>query len=702
MASAKKPTKKQPKAKAEPVNQVARELAIAKLATSGLDEADMDLLRMVPLSPTETAALHGSFHSLHALKITYWDPRNQNEPLSCLPGWPSFYRLRYLRPDGDKKDGVRYINEPMAGVVAYFPPSVDWSEVLEDVDTTLIITEGELKAAKACKEGCPAIGLGGVWNFKSSALGCTFLPELEAVKWARRRVYIVFDSDVLMKAGVMDALNALAEQLKNRGALPYMVLVPEGDEGKKQGLDDYLVNNPLVDIRELTTRAQPMTEARKLFELNEKLVYVMNPGIIVNRVTGFKMSPSAMKEHAMSNIDYSEQILRKDGTVSLQAVPIALSWLKWPLRSQVAAMTYKPGAEQVVNPDDPDRVMWNTWPGWGCKPEPGDIGPFIKLVDHLFTGAEAGAKEWFIRWCAYPIQYPGAKLYSNALLWGRRHGTGKSLIGYTLGKIYGQNFAEINQADLHANFNDWAENKQLILGDDVTGSDKRQDNDLLKKMITQKMLRINAKFMPPYSVPDCINYLFTSNHPDSFFLEDDDRRAFIHEVLVGPLEEEFYMEYGLWMDTNGPAALFDFLLQVDLGDFNPAAPAFFTSAKSRMISDAKSDLGSWVHRLLADPDTVLSVGELKLKGDLFTNRELLMLYDPNAKTRTTANGLGRELARAGAAQINNGKPIRGPEGLDRYYAIRNIGKWLEATPAQVHEHLFGKAPKETKSKPKKF
>lgn len=701
MATARKTTKK-PAAQPSAEKQVAREMAIAKLASSGLDESDLDLLRMVPLSPSETEALHGSYRPLHSLKITYWDPRNPDEPLSCLPGWPHFYRLRYLRPDGDKKDDVRYVNEPMAGVVAYFPPNVDWPDILEDVDSTLIITEGELKAAKACKEGCPAIGLGGVWNFKSSALGVTFLKELEAVRWARRRVYIVFDSDVLMKTGVMDALNALAEQLKNRGALPYMVLVPEGDDGKKQGLDDYLVNNPLVDIRELTTRAQPMTEARKLFELNDQLIYVADPGIIVRRANGFKMSPGAMKEHALSNIDYSEQILRKDGSVSLQSVPIAMSWLKWPLRAQVASMTYKPGAAKIINEDQPDHSMWNTWPGWGCEPTKGDVKPFLKLVDHLFTGAEPGAKEWFIRWCAYPLQHPGTKLYSNVLFWGRRHGTGKSAIGYTLGKIYGKNFAEINQADLHANFNDWAENKQFILGDDVTGSDKRQDNDLLKKMITQKMLRINAKFMPPYSVPDCINYFFTSNHPDSFFLEDDDRRGFIHEVLVGPLDEEFYVDYSLWMDTDGPAALFEYLLRVDLGDFNPAAPAFFTAAKSRMISDAKSDLGSWIHRLLADPDTVLSVGEIKMKGDLFTNRQLLLLYDPNSKTRTTANGLGRELARAGAAQINNGKPIRGPEGLDRYYAIRNIEKWLTASPAEIHEHLFGKAPKDVKAKPRKF
>ena len=58
------------------------------------------------------------------------------------------------------------------------------------------------------------------------------------------------------------------------------------------------------------------------------------------------------------------------------------------------------------------------------------------------------------------------------------------------------------------------------MGDDVTGSDKRADADFLKKLITQKELRVNVKYLPAYTVKDCINYFFTANHPDSFFLED--------------------------------------------------------------------------------------------------------------------------------------------------------------------------------------
>lgn len=683
MAS-KKPTPPRP-------DQVAYELAIAKLATSGLDEEDFKTLRLQALGPIETAAHHSSFKDLHSIKIPYFDPRDMDRPLSARPKWPPFYRIRYLRPDGDKKDDVRYTNEPLAGVVAYFPPSIDWTLIVPDADTTLIITEGELKAAKACREGYPCIGLGGVWNFKSAAMGVSFLPELECFNWVRRRVYIMYDSDVRQKQGVLDALNGLAEALMDRGALPYMVLVPEGENGAKQGLDDYLVANPLIQLEDVVTRAQPITEAAKLFKLNEELIYVADPGLVIKRKTGQKMTPSAMKEHAYANVDFSEQVLRDDGTVSLKQTPIAQSWLKWPLRAGVNGFTYKPGAPAIIDEHDEHNSAWNIWPGWGCQPQPGDIQPFLDLVDHLFKGAGDEAKQWFLRWCAFPLQYPSTKMFTACVIHGVRHGTGKSLIGYTLGKIYGKNFTEINQSHLHKDFNSWAEGKQLVMGDDVTGSNKRADNDLLKKLITQRELRVNAKFMPEYVVPDCVNYLFTSNHPDAFFLENDDRRLFIHEVLVGPMTEDFYMDYGLWLDTNGPAALFDYLLKLELGDFNPAAPALRTAAKEQMTSDTRSDLGEWVNRLREEPEFILKIGGVEVPGDLFTSAELLAIYDPTETKRVTANGLGRELRRAAIPRALGGTPIRGPAGTDRYYIVRNTEHWLGASSTQLREQLVKQA-----------
>ena len=682
----------------------AKGLGEQKLKTSGLDLTDAKQLHLSFLSASQTARLHPAFKQLCSLRIDYLGPDGKR--LEDSPKAKPFYRLRYLETPTDfdslsTKKPVRYVQEPNTAPVAYYPQNFDdWPGLCKNVDEPLIITEGELKAAKACKEGFPTLGLGGVYNWRSNKLGITWLPSLEPIQWVKRHVYICFDSDYRENPMVCHALRDFAEELQRRGAFPYLVSLPQLPGLDKVGLDDFLVHaGPSANemFRQLLTNAEPLGLAAPLFELNKKYVYIRKPGLIVDQADmDNKVSPAAFKDHLQATSNYQERQLKADGSVSFKAVSAAAAWLKWPLRHEAARLTYQPGAERFV------KGEFNTWPGWGIQPKKGGVKPFLQLLDHLFIGAEPASKEWLLRWMAYPLQYPGVKMFTSVVVHGIRHGTGKSMLGYTLAKLYGKNFTEISQLDLHNNFNEWAESKQFVMGDDVTGSNKRQDADFLKKMITQKELRINAKYTPSYVVPDCINYFFTSQHPDSFFLEDDDRRFFIHEVLVGPKEEEFYVEYDLWLDSGGAAAVFDYLLHLDLGDFNPAAPAYRTAAKERMINTGRSDLASWVRQLMAVPETVLKVGEITMDKDMFTSKELLELYDPLGKTGTTANGLARELSRAGLRQVQEGRPIRLTDGSQaRYYAVRNQDLWLnQHGPSGIVKHLEGAMAKPTKKRKK--
>lgn len=681
-----------------------KSLGLAKLESSGLTLEDGKALGFEFLEPTQTAALHQSFKPLPSLKIPYWDPRQPTKLIQPRPSWPGFFRLRYLvEPITFDKDGkpkkTRYVQPPDSGVAAYFPRLIDWTTILNDPTYTINITEGELKAAKAAKEGFPTIGLGGVYNFRAARAGIAFLPELEKINWVKRRVNIVFDSDLKTNKNVAEALNILAEELYLRGATPYFYVLPELIENGKTGLDDFLIAEPADKLEAmLEDHSDPLTLARPLWELNRQFVFVLNPGLIVATDTNHRMSSTAFKD-AYGNNYHAEQLLKPDGSISLKRVSTAKAWLEWPLRDTVGQITYAPGRPARVEHENVKRTAYNIWPGWGCSPKKGNVKPFIDLCRHLFRGTPSEDLQWFLRWCAYPIQYPGTKLTSSVVFYGARHGTGKSLVGYTLGRIYGRNFTDIKQADLVGTFNEWANGRQFVLADDVTGTNNRQDADVIKKLISQENIWINTKNVPQYAIPDCINYLFTTNQPDAFFLEDDDRRFFIHEVRVEPLPEEFYVDYGLWLDGGGASHVFHYLLNYDLGDFQPHAHARRTAAKDRMTADTRSDLGSWVRQLLDSPDVVLRLGEAKIPGDLFTNSQLLELYDPTDKRRVTANGLGRELKRAGAFQVLDGALIRGPNGIaDRYYVIRNQSEWLTTTAEKVQQHLAGEAPKTRRRK----
>ena len=58
-----------------------------------------------------------------------------------------------------------------------------------------------------------------------------------------RQVFLVFDSDVMQKEGVYNALKRLLAFLESRGASVYIVYLPSGEDVQKVGLDDFIAAN---------------------------------------------------------------------------------------------------------------------------------------------------------------------------------------------------------------------------------------------------------------------------------------------------------------------------------------------------------------------------------------------------------------------------------------------------------------------------
>lgn len=663
-------------------NASVRDAMNKKLSLSAIESDDAKKLGYKPYSADEAARDLKSLPSYHAgFLIPYFDLDGKHT---------KFWRYRYLETTktgfealSAKKD-LRYAQPGKSLNELYLPPAggVNWRSIAQNPEIPLVITEGELKAACATKLGFPTIGLGGVWCFKSNNARMPLLPMFHEFVWRDRVVYITYDSDAVTNPQVMTAENALARELTLLGAQPFVVRIPFLEkDNKKIGLDDYLVDEGVEQFRELLDRAAEWRAAQELFALNQEVVYVRDPGVILRMENLQRIGPRAFTEHAYSTRIYYEEQVTDKGTKMVER-SAAKEWLKWPHRAEVVRVTYEPGADRITRKNE-----LNVWPGWNVEPEEGDITPWKELLDFIF-GPNNPHRAWFEQWCAYPLQHPGQKMYSSPVIWGRKHGTGKSLIGYTLGKIYGKNFTEISDQNIHESHNEWAENKQFVMGDEITSGDKRGIADRLKSMITRQLLRLNPKYVPSYTVPDRINYYFTSNHPDSFFLEDDDRRFFIHEVKGDPMPKAFYKSFEKWMGAEeeigpGIAALFHYLLLLDLKDFDPKGHAPVTEAKRDMIDGGRSDLGSWAANLRDDPDTVLRIDQAILKFDLWRAEDLLSLYDPMEKGKVTANGLARELRRAGFTRPAGTLGCRTSQGQVRLWAVRNEHKYVGMGPNEL-------------------
>lgn len=613
-----------------------------------------------------------------------------------------FWRFRYLKQPSlkgfaalVKKKPLKYVQPKGSLNELYLPPLVDWEEVAGDAMIPLLITEGEFKAACATMHtDYPCIGLGGVWSWKSTHRKMPLIPGFNQFEWEQRPVYIIYDSDAVTNPLVMQAENHFAKALTELGAEPHIVRLPMGEENAKLGLDDYIVLKGVDMLGELLENSEVWESAKELHRLNEEVVYIRDPGLILRLDNLQRMSPRAFVDHAFSTRVYYEEIVTKKAT-KLEKKSAPREWLTWNSRAEVPRITYAPGEDRIT-----ESKELNVWPGWGMDgklvPVAGDVTLWNNLLDLLF-GKDVLARQWFERWCAYPIQHPGTKLYTSAVVWGLRHGTGKSLVGYALGKVYGKNFTEIDDEILKQSHNEWAENKQFVMGDEISTNDKRTTSDRMKTMITRQQLRLNPKYIPSYTVPDVINYYFTSNHPDSMFLEDDDRRFFIHEVRAAPEADSFYKAIERWIGAphvQGPgvSALFHHLLNLDMGDFEGTSRALMTKSKQAMMEVGRSDLATWVAALREDPDTVLQFDGSTLPFKLWRTEDLLRVYDPGEKGKVTANGLARELSRQGFQKVAEGNGVRTSIGQVKLYAIRDVegvGKYHPTRLGQLYDDERG-------------
>lgn len=646
---------------------------LKKLEGSKLTPADARLMQLKVVSRAQSLAL--GTQPFCGVRIQYFG----------LDGKPiKFFRVRYLEDTRDEwaaktsQKPLRYSQPKNTGTELYLPPQVPWSKVLATTTTQLIITEGEFKAACACKVGLAAVALGGVASFRARHVGELTLPVFEKMNLRGRAVYIIFDSDALTNPDVQRAELSLCRALIGYGALLYIVRLPQLEEGFKTGLDDYLLKNKPEDLLKIMQASESYERGAVLHKLNTEVAYVTNPGLVVRLQNMQRMTPDAFKAHAYSTWMYPEETVGKDGTTVIKEAPAAPAWLRWPSRFEVPAMTFAPGAERFTA-----RGELNTWPGWPQEPKRGDVSLWTDLLDHIFEG-EPSARKWFEQWCAFPIQHPGHKMYSAAVIWGIEHGTGKSLMGNTIMEVYGKkNSTEIEDQHLESSHNEWAENVQFVMADDVTtGENKRKMAERLRSMITRREIRLNPKYIPSYTVTDCINYYFTGNHPDLFIIEDDDRRMFVHEVTSGKLPREFYERYDKWVHSpECGSSMFWHLLNLDLTGFNPRAEALRTDSRQEMIEDMRSDLSTWIREVLARPDDMLGKGT----GDLWTSKELLAYYDPDHSKRTTTSTIGRELKRARVPRPQN-RVINTALGTVRLAIVRNFKKWINATHNECAKH----------------
>lgn len=255
-------------------------------------------------------------------------------------------------------------------------------------------------------------------------------------------------------------------------------------------------------------------------------------------------------------------------------------WLEHPDRRTVLQ-------DQVgFDPQGTDeRVRCNLWSGWPTKPAAGSCARLLELGEYLCNQVPEQQRDlwdWLLRWIAYPIQHPGAKMASAVLMHGPE-GTGKNTFFGAVRRIYGHYGTQFSQVEVESNFNGWASGKLFAIGNEVVSrAELYHIQGRLKSMVTEPEWIINEKMLPARAEQNHCNFVFFSNRIDIAKLDKDDRR---YCVIWTPkaLGEGFYREVTDELAAGGIPALHHYLLHLDLGDFHPHVKPPLTTAKQDLV-----------------------------------------------------------------------------------------------------------------------
>lgn len=145
-------------------------------------------------------------------------------PIRDVIGNVSTYQLKPDNPYTDASGRVvKYLTAAAGRSCIDVPPRV--RPHLRNADMDLWITEGCKKVDSALSHGVPCIvGLLGVENWQSNGMA---LPDWKEIALRERRVVIAFDSDVMTKESVRNALERFSAWLKLQRADVRYLLLPE-------------------------------------------------------------------------------------------------------------------------------------------------------------------------------------------------------------------------------------------------------------------------------------------------------------------------------------------------------------------------------------------------------------------------------------------------------------------------------------------
>jgi hypothetical protein len=236
-------------------------------------------------------------------------------------------------------------------------------------------------------------------------------------------------------------------------------------------------------------------------------------------------------------------------------------WLKSPDRLQYKGL--------VFAPDRTHKGYYNLWNGFSVKPKQGDWSLMKEHILEVISSGDEETAKWLLAWLARIFQKPGGDRPGTCPILRGSQGIGKGLILEQLGQIIGKYYINISNPDhIIGKFNFHLKNKILLFADESFLTDKKTAG-ILKGMITDSFLTIEAKNVNAFRIKNHINLIIASNNNQIIPAQMDERRFYVIDVSDKRKNDyAYFKKLKDQMDNGGREAMLYDLLEMDISGIN--------------------------------------------------------------------------------------------------------------------------------------
>ena len=253
-----------------------------------------------------------------------------------------------------------------------------------------------------------------------------------------------------------------------------------------------------------------------------------------------------------------------DGKPKKVTKTFASWWLDHPNRRQyLGGVVFDPAGSATPG-------SFNLWRGWGVGPTPGDWSLMSAHIHDVICAGRSNICSYVIRWLAHMIQHPDQPAEVAIVLRGLK-GTGKGMLGKWLLRLCGQHGLHIiNAAHLTGHFTGHLRDVIFVFADEALYAGDKQHEGILKGIITEGSLLIEAKYRTAVMAANMLHLLLSSNNDWVVPASHDERRYLMLDVLPKYRRDfAYFAALDAQMEQGGLAAMLHDLATMDLANFRP-------------------------------------------------------------------------------------------------------------------------------------